>query len=260
MRFLANIISIAVLAGSAAASEFNEIAELEKPFRDAGVVGTFVLLDGETLRGWNKARAQQRFVPASTFKIPNSLIALSSGAVKSIDEIVPYGGKPQRLKQWEQDMNLRDAFKASNVPIYKELARRTGLDRMREAVKQFGYGNMEVGDVVDNFWLEGPLAISAIEQVQFLSRLTSGQLPVDEQVVNAVREISIVEKNGSSTLHGKTGWHWPNEGQQIGWWVGWIERDGKTYPFALNIDINSDADAQKRIPIARECLRLLDKL
>ena len=251
------------LCHSLGAREVREVQELADIFQKHGVVGTFVMLDAETdtLFVSNADRSTQRFVPASTFKIPNSLIALETGAVASVDEVVPYGGKPQRLKQWERDMNLRDAFKASSVPIYQELARRAGPERMREAVRSFGYGNMATGDVVDRFWLDGPLMISAVEQTEFLQRLASGTLPVSAEALRAVKEISLVEKTDAYALHGKTGWYWPGDtGQQIGWWVGWIERDGKHYAFALNNDINADEDATKRIPIARECLKRLGKL
>lgn len=208
----------------------------------------------------DEARAKQRYVPASTFKVPNALIGLDAAVVSSIEEVVPYGGKPQRLKRWEKDMNLRDAIKASNVPVFQEVARRTGLDRMREAVRRLGYGNMEVGNVVDRFWLNGPLAISAVEQAEFLHALAGGKLPVTAEAVRAVKEITLLEKTNAYELHGKTGWHWPDTGQQIGWWVGWVDRDGTNYSFALNIDINADEDAAKRIPIARECLKMFGKL
>lgn len=156
-------------------------------------------------------------------------------------------------------MNLRDAIKASNVPVYQELARRIGLDRMRAGVKKLGYGNMEIGSVVDRFWLEGPLAISAIEQTEFLSRLTAGTLPVKDEAVRAVKEITLLEKTEIYELHGKTGWLFDPK-RQIGWWVGWVERENKVYPFALNIDMTKDEDAAKRIPIGRECLKALGKL
>jgi beta-lactamase class D len=239
-----------------------EIPGAAEIFAQSGVTGTFVLLDPatDTLHVANAVRAKERFVPASTFKIPNTAIGLHVGAVKDIDEVLPYGGGPQFMKVWEQDMNLRDAIKHSNVPVYRELARRIGLERMRENVRAVGYGNMEIGEVVDRFWLDGPLAISAVEQVEFLERLVSGKLPINPEAVRAVQEITALEKTESYALHGKTGWYWPKEGQQIGWWVGWIERDGKHYPFALNIDLNKDEDAAKRIPIARECLKMLGKL
>lgn len=257
----------ALLAGAlcqlSSAGPCKEVPEVGKFFTAQGVAGAFALLDAEadTILVWNEARAKQRFTPASTFKIANALIGLEVGAVKSVDEVLPFGGKPQRLKQWEQDMNLRDAIKASNVPIYQELARRIGLDRMRAAVRKLGYGNREIGGLVDRFWLDGPLAISAIEQIDFLHRMLTGKLSVNEETVRRVKEITLLEKTDIYALHGKTGWHWPEgNGQQIGWWVGWVEREAKFYPFALNIDINAEEDAAKRIPIGRDCLKALGKL
>jgi beta-lactamase class D len=208
----------------------------------------------------DEARAKKRFTPASTFKIANSLIGLDVGAVKNVDEILPYGGKPQMRKEWEHDMSLRDAIKISNVPIYQELARRIGIERMREGVRKLGYGNMEIGNVVDRFWLDGPLTISAVEQAEFLHRLTAGSLPIAPKAISAVKEITLLEKTDISELHGKAGWLVGPAPPEIGWFVGWIEREKKVYPFALNIDFKSNADADKRIPIGRECLKALGKL
>lgn len=246
------------------AREIREVPALADCFKARGVVGTFVLLDAKSgaILAANAERAAQRFVPASTFKIPNSLIGLHVGAVKDIDEVLPYGGKPQRLKQWEKDMSLRDAIKVSNVPVYQELARRIGLARMRENVRRLAYGNAEIGEVVDQFWLRGPLRISALEQVEFLRRLATGDLPVGAKTIEAVKEITLLERTPDYALHAKTGWH-SSEGNTetpIGWWVGWVERDGAVYPFALNIDLTNDADAPKRVTLGRECLRALGKL
>lgn len=231
-------------------------------FNGQEVAGTFVLFDAATHTMFvsDKARAQKRFTPASTFKIANSLIGLDAGAVKSVDEVLPYGGKPQYLKEWERDMGLREAIKASNVPIYQELARRIGLERMREGVKKLGYGNMQIGSVVDRFWLDGPLAISAVEQTKFLHRLVIGSLPMSPEAVRAVKQITLLEKTDAYELHGKTGWVIGPTPPRIGWWVGWVERENKVYPFALNIDMSKETDAAKRIPIGRECLKALGKL
>lgn len=233
------------------AQTYQEVPQLAACFNDQKVAGTFVLFDAatDTLFVSDAARVDKRFTPASTFKIANSLIGLEVGAVKSVDEVLPYGGKPQRLKEWERDMGLRDAIKISNVPVYQELARRIGLERMRESVKKLGYGNMEVGSVVDRFWLDGPLAISAVEQTRFLHRLVKGSLPISPDAVRAVKEITLLEKTDAYELHGKTGWLSNPTPPQTGWWVGWIERENKTYPFALNIDMLKDEDAAKRIPL-----------
>jgi beta-lactamase class D len=110
------------------AFDWQDSPVIGKLFNSSNVKGTFVLYDPGANRfiGHDRVRAGTRFIPASTFKIPNSLIGLSSGAVKSVDEVLPYGGKPQPIKAWEHDMGLREAIKISNVPIYQELARRIG--------------------------------------------------------------------------------------------------------------------------------------
>jgi beta-lactamase class D len=259
-RFLSIFLIVAALAKSTSGVSFQGAPELEKFFKERNVVGTFVLYDvaANTMFVWNETRAKRRFVPASTFKIANSLIGLDVGAVKNVDEVLPYGGKPQRLKEWERDMGLREAIKISNVPIYQELARRIGLERMREGVTKLRYGNMEIGNVVDRFWLDSPLKISAVEQTEFLARLISGQLPINPKAAEAVKEITLQEKTDHYSLHGKTGWLFEST-PQIGWYVGWVERGEKVYPFALNIDMSSEKDAAKRIPLARDCLTALDK-
>ena len=256
------LLTLALSIHSFSAQSFREVPELKKSFADAGVAGTFVLFDAatDTMLVWDEARAKKRFTPASTFKIANSLIGLDVGAVKDVDQVLPYGGKPQPRKEWEHDMSLRDAIKISNVPIYQELARRIGIERMREGVRKLGYGNMEIGDVVDRFWLVGPLAISAVEQTQFLDRLNKGSLPVDAKAVRAVKEITLLEKTDTYELHGKIGWFVGPTPPEIGWWVGWIARENKVYLFALNFDIQTNADADKRIPLGRECLKALQAL
>ena len=145
--------ALAVSLQAISAQTYQEVPQVAACFNEQEVAGTFVLFDAatDTMFVSDAARAKMRFTPASTFKIANSLIGLDARAVKSVDEVLPYGGKPQRLKAWERDMGLREAVKVSNVPIYQELARRIGLERMRESVKKLGYGNMQIGGVVDAF-------------------------------------------------------------------------------------------------------------
>jgi len=240
------------------ALEWVESPRIAMLFRDAQVTGTFVLYDIEARRliGHDETRARKRYVPASTYKVPHSLIGLASGAVRSVDEALPYGGKPQPFDAWEKDMGLREAIALSAVPIYQELARRIGPERMQTHITGLDYGNARIGSVVDRFWLDGPLAISAVEQTQFLARLAQGALPYSAAQQQAVREIVLLETKGDARLYGKTGWqNAPDPG--VGWWVGWVEKGGRVHPFALNLDIRSAADAQKRLDIGKAALREL---
>lgn len=241
--------------------EFREVSEIAAAFAAAGASGTFVMADPKSgdLVGHDAVRAERRFVPASTFKVANTLIGLDCGAVADVDEVLPYGGGKHAIAAWERDMSLREAIPMSNVPVYQELARRIGLERMEAGVRKLGYGNERVGAVVDRFWLDGPLAISAVEQVDFLGRLAGGDLPVSAEALAGVVEISELERTDAFALHGKTGWA-PTAQPGIGWFVGWVERDGVNYPFALNMDVPGQETLPTRVALARKCLSILGVL
>lgn len=235
--------------------------DLVEVFSDAGADGTFVLYDvaGDRLVTVNARRAEQPFVPASTFKIPHSLIALETGAVADEHEIVPYGDEPQPVAAWEQDMALPEAVRGSNVPVFQELANRIGAEAEQDWLVRLDYGNTLVGVEVERFWLDGPLEISAVEQVRWLARLARQELPASADYQTLVRDLVLVEDTGRYALYGKTGWAF-DVTPQVGWWVGWLERDGGIYAFALNMDLDSAADAELRIPLGRDLLHRLEVL
>lgn len=241
------------------AADWQERRAVGGLFKNAGVQGTFVLYDvaSQTYMGHDEARANRSFVPASTFKIPHSLIGLSVGAVKSVDDPIPYTGPAQPfIKAWARDMGLREAMVLSNVPIYQELARRIGLERMREGVAALDYGNKEIGSAVDTFWLKGPLRISAVEQTRFLAKLARGALSLPAAVQQSVREIVLLERGPNWTLFGKTGWeNAPDPG--IGWWIGWVEKEGRIYAFALNMEMQNPSDGNRRLELGKGSLKLL---
>lgn len=260
-KLLALLLSVACLATHGAhGAEWKESAEVAALFEKEGVAGTFVVHDvaADRYTVHDRQRAGTRFIPASTFKIPNTLIALSNGAVTGVDQVVPYGGQPVARPEWARDMSLRDAIKVSNVPVYQEVARRVGLDRMRTGLVKMKYGNMDAGTVVDRFWLDGPLKISAVEQTVFLAKLAQGQLPFANAHMEQVR--AICRQDGHADLYAKTGWGERPGEADIGWWVGWLKKDGKLYTFALNIDVPDDAAGAKRVPLAKAALRVLGLL
>lgn len=259
----ASVAAVAVTlisANQVMALTWREEPSLRPLFEKAGVDGTFVVLDErERLwRGTNRQRAEQRFSPASTFKIPNSLIALSLGVVASVDQLIPYTGDPNPfMREWLEPMGMRGAIRVSNVPLYQELARRIGLARMQAAIQRLHYGNEQIGNNVATFWLRGPLAISAIEQTQFLAGLAKRTLPFPVIAQQQVAEITRIDGGPGWSLHAKTGWQ-NAPGAGVGWWVGWVQRGDQVYPFALNIAMSGSADAPKRERLGRESLKALD--
>lgn len=245
--------------GMSFAMRMGEDRDLETLFEAYDVEGAFVLLDvqANTILQSNQTRAHERRFPASTFKIANSLIALETGVVADVDEVIPYGGKPQPIKAWERDMSMRNAITISNVPIYQELARRIGLETYADWLAKLDYGNHQTGNNGERFWLDGPLAISPIEQAMFVAQLATGTLPASLEHQKTVRDLVFLESNERGSLYGKSGWSIAAD-PQIGWWVGWVERDDRIYAFALTIDMASRADADKREALGRDLLRALD--
>lgn len=256
---LGSLAAAAFARPSARAEALERRQDLYPIFTEHGAVGTFVLYDAtaDSLVLVDAERAKQRFVPASTFKIANSLIALEAGAVKDADEVIPYGGKPQQIKAWEKDMPMREAIKVSNVRVYQELARRIGLEHYRVWLDRLRYGNREIGTAVDRFWLDGPLRISAVEQARFVALLANQKLDASARSQAITREILRSEEKDSAALFAKTGWYFSKTETSIGWWTGWVEREGRTLAFSLNIDMPKLSDAPKRIEIGKALLAKL---
>jgi beta-lactamase class D len=244
--------------GAARAETIVERPDLDALFAEQGTPGTFVLLDvaANRMTVVNRARAETRMVPASTFKIANSLIALETGAVKDENEILPYGGGKQFVKEWERDMGMRDAIRISNVPVYQEIARRIGPDRMQAMLERLGYGNRQIGSVIDRFWLDGPLEISAVEQARFTARLAQQKLPLSQRAQAIVRDITRLDEANGAVLYGKTGWAGTIT-PKIGWLVGWVERGGSVHGYALNIDMATVQEAPRRMTLVRAMLSRL---
>ncbi len=237
--------------GTARARETISLGDPQDVFAREQISGTFVAYDpgADRLIVLNAARAETRFIPASTFKIPNSLIAFEVGAARDADEIFRYDGKPRMIAAWQKDMTLREAFAVSNVPVYQELARRVGMEVYRDWIAKLDYGNRETGKAVDRFWLEGPLAISAVEQALFAARLAERRLPMSARSQEMTRDIMRSEAKDGRAIFAKTGWS-----GKIGWWVGWVEDGKRITAFALNMDMSKIEDAPKRISLGKALL------
>ncbi|MDU1911569.1 class D beta-lactamase [Fusobacterium sp.] len=245
------------------ASEFLENDEIKHIFKGKNINGTLVIYDlkKDVFIGYNRERAEQEFYPASTFKIFSSLIGLETESVMNVDEVFyKYDGKKVFLKSWAKDSSLRYAIKVSQVPAYKELAKKIGLKLMKENIEKLNYGNKNIGTKVDSFWLHGPLKISAFEQIDLLTLLAQKKLSYNIKHQEEISDITILEKGKDYVLHGKTGWATNNIEIPIGWFVGWLETSDNIFIFATNIDNSTAELLPKREEIERESFKKLNIL
>lgn len=243
---------------SSVKNNWQEREDFSRYFEEAGVEGTFILYDlnAETYLVHNSPRANTGFIPASTYKIFNSLVALETKSIQDEHEIIAWDGTQRDIEAWNKDHNLHTAIQNSVVWFYQELARRIGAEKMQHYVALAGYGNQDIRGGIDRFWLEGELRITPREQVDFLRKLYHNELPFSQRSMDIVKEILIYEEGDDYVLSAKTGW-----GQrftpEIGWFVGYLERDDNVYLFAINIDIHHVEDAAARISITKRILEAL---
>jgi len=250
-------IIISIFSATAFCSGYSEDNELSDLFNQKGIKGTILIstLSGDTSLTANRKRAHQPFLPASTFKIPNTLIALQTGAIKDETEIIPWDGKKRFVPAWNKDQNLQTAFSISCVWFYQELAKRVGNHQYLEYLKLIDYGNHATGDDVTTFWLAGDLRISANEQIEFLKSLYRVEMPFDKNHYRILKKIMIVKQTEDYTLRAKTGWT-ARIDQQIGWYVGYVETESNIWFFATNLDITDESYLIHRKGITMEALKV----
>jgi beta-lactamase class D len=221
-------------------------------------VGTIVIYDKakEKYYRHNQLRAAERFLPASTFKIPNSLLGLESGAVTDENFLIKWDGVKRWRKEWNRNHTLASAIKYSVVWYYQELARRVGKEKSEKYLKDIGYGNCKIGDKGDFYWLDNSLKISAEEQVAFLKRFHDYKLPLSKKAVDIVKKILPEEKYKHSVMHYKTGTGNKEDKTWIAWLVGYVEKSGNVYFFAFNVEAPSFEKVDKlRNEISRKILK-----
>ncbi|MBX3044234.1 MAG: class D beta-lactamase [Candidatus Kapabacteria bacterium] len=234
MNFKTVILFLVLILGcNQSKNEYRQ--DLMEIIDSTGYDGCFIVRSANTGKTIyvNQARVKFQFSPASTFKIPNSLIALQTRSVSSIHDTIRYNGIEKPVESWNRDHDLESAFKNSVVWYYQDIAIRIGDTLMKKWLDTItDYGTMVRAGMIDNFWLDGSLVISAEQQVNFLEKLYKSELPFSKEVMDTVKRMMLFEEGNGYKIYGKTGL---SDRQKVGWFVGWIEKDKDTHIFATNI-------------------------
>lgn len=209
-----------------------EREDFKSYFDSYDVKGSLVIYDekNDVFTVYNSNQLNQPYTPASTFKIPNSLIALETGVAKNEDFTLTWDSVNRDNPNWNRNTNLKEAFKNSTVWYYQELARRVGQNDMKKWLDSLHLGNADTSGGIDQFWLNGSLRITPMQQIEFLKNLHNDKLPFKKSNMDIVKNIMLVNKTDNYSIYAKTGW-----GEQdslfIGWYVGFIETDDNVYYF-----------------------------
>jgi beta-lactamase class D len=233
-----------------------EDVDIARLFAKAGVEGTLVIESADTGQRYvhNEARAKQPFTAASTFKVLNTLIALEEGAIAGADEIIPWDNTRYEIEDWNRDQTLKSAFQVSCVWCYQWLARRVGAADYPPYIRQAHYGQLREPFNGTEFWLDGSLTISAEQQIGLLKRVTARSLPYRKSSYDTLKTVMLTEVSEHYRLYAKTGWA-ARSTPGIGWYIGYVEVEGNTWLFALNLDTSAITDLPQRQQIALGALR-----
>lgn len=190
----------------------------------------------------------ERVTPASTFKIAISLMGFDSGVLR--DDHTPYlPYKPSYADGTASSRHGTDPagwLRESIVWYSQRVTLRLGADSVRRYAQAFDYGNRDlasvagVADAIALSEVSPTLKISPTEQTVFLRKVVNRTLPLSAHAYDVTARLLKVEALANGwEVYGKTGTASvrladgsADEAQDIGWFVGWATKGGRTVVFA----------------------------
>lgn len=244
------IFTLLIISINLHAQEY-KLAEL---YRSNGVNGSILIesIDGKIKYQYN-VTDKENFIPASTFKIPNTLIILEEGLIKDQFSVIKWDGKKREYAPWNEDQTLKNAFQYSCVWCYQRYAIKVGDNKYHEYLHKFDYGNFLTGSDVTRFWLDGDLRVSVKDQINFLRKVHSEELPIQKNHIKTLKNIMLSEEHKNYKIWSKTGWSGKN-----GWYIGYLVIDNQIWFFANHIEINKNSDLKLRKKLTMEAFKALN--
>ncbi|WP_134685871.1 hypothetical protein [Brevibacillus migulae] len=104
-------------------------------------------------------------------------------------------------------------------------------EALQQSLQKLGYGHQAS---------DGTTAITVREQVEFLVRMLSGQLSVDQDKIDAVKEGMLIHKQDGLVYAGMA-----SEKEENAWYVGYVETKEKTFVFATHLTSGQDRNGER---------------
>lgn len=214
-----------------------------------GLNGSAVIYDasaGEYMI-YNRELAAIQRSPCSTFKIISSLIALEHGILDPDHSIRTWSGETFWNESWNRDIDFYEAFGASCVWYFRELADEIGQDKMQQELNKLSYGNCDISDwegrlntnnnnrALTGFWLESSLAISPKEQAEVMERIFGTGSIYSKKTQDQLKQVmQETEDYGTNVaIYGKTGMG-KAQGEVVdAWYTGYAEAEGRSVSFCI---------------------------
>jgi len=200
--------------------------------------GCFILYDIKQqtiLKEYNPTRCNERVSPASTFKVPLSLMAFEQNVITQ-KTVFKWDGIDKGLPQWNQNQTPASWLKNSVVWVSQEITPQLGLRKIEYYLLKFHYGNQDFsGDPykhngLTHAWLDSSLKISGEEQFSFMKALVENTLPISPDAAMNTKQNMFLETLPNGTkLYGKTG-----STSNTGWFIGYTQKTKPSYIIILN--------------------------
>ena len=192
------------------------------------------------------------WAPQSTFKIPLSLMGFDSNILKSENNpswSLPDGVDPY-INGCKSDHNPRTWMRDSCLWYSRILTTKLGMEKFQNYVSKFAYGNMDISGGLTDAWMSSSLKISPEGQVRFLQNFIDHKLSVTDKAYQMTKNIMFLQELlGGWKLYGKTGNGMQSNLDktkksdfQQGWFVGFIQKNGRTIIFASHIEDGKKED------------------
>lgn len=251
-------VSFPLFAGTMRVEERPDFTALVDDTGFYGCVAVYDISEGVCFAGYGEQLDDPR-IPASTFKVCSSLVALQTGVIEGPDSVIPWDGVERSRPEINKDLTFRNALQVSAVPHYQQLVRKIGPQRMQHWVDAVAYGNQDLSGGDGQFWLVGGLRITPREQLLFLEKLVRESLAFDRRHQSTVKDMMLIEAGEDYRLFGKTGWATLEGDSHFGWWVGWVETEGGVFVFVSSLQAKGSADGfgNARLAVARGALAKL---
>lgn len=215
----------------------------------SGLDACFLLHDlksGEPVVEFGAERADEASAPCSTFKVALLLMALDTGVVVDGSTAFAWDGTKYPIEPWNQDQTAASWIQNSAVWVSQIVVTKLGSPKVQKYLDDFRYGTRDLSAGLTHFWLtKGPverkiphpsLEITPREQIDFLSRMWKGELPVSPAALAEAKRLMFVAESPSGwRLHGKTGSGFvgPASDLRLGWFVAHLEKGDQEYVAVL---------------------------
>ena len=218
--------------------------------------GSFVLYDAnnDAWTIYNKDAALEQITPNSTYKIYDALLGLESGIITPEYSKMTWNGEEYPFDAWESDQDLSSAMHSSVNWYFQNIDNIAGMDNVKSYLQDIGYGNQQTSNDTDLYWTDFSLKISPIEQVELLKKFYHNTFGFSDSNINAVKDAILIASTPDGTLSGKTGTGRVDGHDTNGWFIGYIEKSGRLYYFATNIQGSSNATGSKATEISLSIL------